>query len=197
MDSRPVPGDDHSDNPEDVDARWAEIVAELGDLDDPDDDLLRDADEASRGGSARPAPDEGSTSVPPHRRRADDRDDAPGSSARIIRPAAPEPDDVEAGGEVPLGPRSWAPDPARDEADDHFVPPDPDPVLGGDPLLTLAWSAVLGVPLMALLVALFWHSVPDVVLQVAGAAFLLGVGLLFWRMPHHRDPDDDDTGAVV
>ena len=27
--------------------------------------------------------------------------------------------------------------------------------------------------------------------------FVLGVGVLVWRMPHRRDPDDDDTGAVV
>jgi len=197
MDSRPVPGDDRSEDPEDVDARWAEIVAELGDLDDSDDDLLRDADEASRGSSARPAPDEGSTSVPPHRRRGDDKETGTGPGARIIRPAASEPSDGEEDAGAPTGPRSWAPDPARDEADDHFVPPDPDPVLGGDPLLTLAWSAVLGVPLLALLAALFWHSVPDVVLQIAGAAFLLGVGLLFWRMPRRHDVDSDDSGAVV
>jgi hypothetical protein len=26
---------------------------------------------------------------------------------------------------------------------------------------------------------------------------VLGVGVLLWRMPNRRDPEDDDTGAIV
>jgi hypothetical protein len=97
---------------------------------------------------------------------------------------------------APADPRSWAPDPAVEEAEDHFVPPDPPPVLGGDPLLTMAWVAVAGVPILLLVAIIAWRDIPDVVLQAAGAAFLAGVGLLLWRMPHEKS-DDAGPGAVV
>jgi len=93
-------------------------------------------------------------------------------------------------------PRSWAPDPAVEAAEEHFEPPDPEPVLGGDPLLTMAWSAVAGVPALVIVAVLVWRDIPTVVLQVAGVAFLAAVGLLFWRMPHDRE-DDSGPGAVV
>src|SRR5665647_579056 len=93
-------------------------------------------------------------------------------------------------------PRSWAPDPAVEAAEEHFEPPDPGPVLGGDPLLTMAWSAVAGVPALVIVAVLVWRDIPTVVLQVAGVAFLAAVGLLFWRMPHDRE-DDSGPGAVV
>lgn len=97
----------------------------------------------------------------------------------------------------PADPRAWAPDPEVAEAEDHFVPPDPEPVLGGDPLLTMAWSAVVGAALLVVVVVVGWRDAPTWVLQAAGAAFLGGAGLLVWRMPHDRDEDDDDPGAVV
>ena len=93
-------------------------------------------------------------------------------------------------------PRSWAPDPAVEAAEEHFEQPDPEPVLGGDPLLTMAWSAVAGVPALVIVAVLVWRDIPTVVLQVAGVAFLAAVGLLFWRMPHDRE-DDSGPGAVV
>lgn len=96
----------------------------------------------------------------------------------------------------PADPRAWEPDPAVEEAENHFVPPDPGPVLGGDPLLTMAWVAVVGVPLLLMVAVVAWRGVPTIVLQVAGVAFLAGVGLLVWRMPRDRD-HDAGPGAVV
>lgn len=96
---------------------------------------------------------------------------------------------------TPVGPRSWAPDPVAEEAEDHFVPPDPGPVLGGDPLLTMAWSVAVGVPVLIVLAVVLWPDVPRLVLQVGAVAVLGAIGLLLWRMPHRRD--DDDPGAVV
>lgn len=94
----------------------------------------------------------------------------------------------------PSDPRAWAPDPKAEEAENHFVPPDPGPVLGGDPLLTMAWTVVAAVPLL-MLVSVVWRAVPTIVLQGAGACFVVAIGLLLWRMP--RDHEDDGPGAVV
>jgi hypothetical protein len=93
-------------------------------------------------------------------------------------------------------PRSWSPDPAAEEAEDHFTPPDPGPVLGGDPLLTMAWCAVAGVPILLMVAVVAWRDMPTWLLQAAAVAFLAGVGLLLWRMPRDRE-HDDGPGAVV
>lgn len=95
------------------------------------------------------------------------------------------------------GPRD-APRPPDDVGDDvasHFEPPEPAPVLGRDPLLTLGWGVVVLVPLAIIASLVLRLPVPPVVLQVAGAAAVLALVLLWWRMPSHRD--DDDQGAVV
>lgn len=96
----------------------------------------------------------------------------------------------------PGDPRAWAPDPAVEEAENHFVPEDPGPVLGGDPLLTMAWAAVVGVPVLLMVAVIAWRDIPPIVLQVAGAAFVAAVALLLWRMPRDRS-DDAGPGAVV
>lgn len=90
-------------------------------------------------------------------------------------------------------------DAAEQEVDDqeHFVPPEPPPVLGGDPLLTMAWFAVIGMPVLWLVVLIVWTSAPQVLVRASAVVFFAGLAVLFWRMPHRRDPDDHDTGAVV
>ncbi len=93
-------------------------------------------------------------------------------------------------------PRSWSPDPAVEEAEDHFEPPEPEPVLGGDPLLTMAWVAVITLPVLVIIAVVAWRDVPTWLLQAAGVTFLIGAGLLVWRMPHERE-DDDGPGAIV
>lgn len=166
---------------------------------DPDEDSAATPDDAAPPHEATPEPTAedvdaqwrdivtrlGDLEVPPEpRRRADDvRPGEQGPGARIVRAAA----DAH---------RGWAPDPVAEEEEDHFQPPDPGPVLGGNPLLTMAWTVAIGVPLLALLVVVVWRDVPPLVLQVAGVVFLGAVGLLLWRMPHTRD-DDDGPGAVV
>jgi len=149
--------------------------------------------------------------MPPRPHDADEPDEARPDEARPDDvapeedgPASPELDDEDvaarwAGIVSTLSspdPRAWAPDPAVEEAENHFVPPDPGPVLGGDPLLTMAWVAVVGVPLLLLVAVIAWRDIPTIVLQVAGVAFLAGVGLLLWRMPRDRD-HDAGPGAVV
>ncbi|MCL3862172.1 hypothetical protein [Actinotalea sp. K2] len=162
------------DRPEDdtFDARWAAIVERLGDLDtgdDPGSVPEGPADEPQPTGRERPSD---------RRSPADQTETTPEVAAR------------------PTAPRGWSPDEDVEEAETHFTPPEPGPVLGGEPLLTLAWSVVVAVPLLLLLVVVFWQDAPDLLLQLAGGAFLLACGLLVWRMPHRRD-DDEGPGAVV
>ena len=83
------------------------------------------------------------------------------------------------------------------DAEEHFVGPDPGPVFGGDPLLTMAWLGAAGMPVLLLVLVVAWPSAPRALYQAAGLAFVLGVAVLLWRMPHRRDGSDDDTGAVV
>jgi hypothetical protein len=162
---------DRGDPPDDeVAERWAEIVADLGPLgagDEPD----RTAD---------PDPGVGPAVTYPV---------APWVAAR---PAARE-----------LSGRDWAGtddiDAAEAEIDEreHFVPPDPGPVLGGDPLLTMAWLGAAGVPIGLILVLVVWRDAPAVLMQAAGVVFVLSCALLVWRMPHRPEDDDRGPGAVV
>lgn len=154
-----------------VDARWAQIVAHLADLD------------------AR-APTDGVAD-----RRVSD--------ARTVRPAREPAAPPEPAAPRELTGRDWdgtAQQEAAEEAvdaEEHFVPPDPGPVLGGDPLLTLAWTATVGVPVLFFVLLLVWPDAPGWLLGVAGAVLAAGLAVLVWRMPHRRDEDDDDSGAVV
>jgi hypothetical protein len=104
------------------------------------------------------------------------------------------------------GPRDWAAggEPADevdevDEVDDEggFVPPDPGPVLGGDPLLTMAWAGVIAVPIVLVASTVLNYAVPTWLFIAIGAVFVVGVGVLVWRLPSHGPTDGDGNGAVV
>ena len=167
------------------DEAWAAIVAELGELD------------GYSGEEQSPEPE----SIPPTGASTEPTSGltfpvAPWvADRRVVRPAA----DVS----PELSGRDWDGTSQIDDAEasidaeEHFVPPDPGPVLGGDPLLTMAWCAAAGVPIFLLIVLVLWRDAPPALVQAAAALFVVGVGVLLWRMPHRRDPDDDDSGAVV
>ena len=172
---------------DEVAARWAEIVADLGGL-----------------GTAGPEPasDEGTDPTqragdgPPERTRPADE----GAGPAVTYPVAPWVSARPAGRE--LTGRDWAGtddiDAAEAQIDDreHFVPPEPGPVFGGDPLLTMAWLGAAGIPIALLVVLVAWQDAPTILLQAAGVVFVLSCALLVWRMPHRRD-DDGGPGAVV
>ncbi|MCB7137255.1 hypothetical protein [Cellulosimicrobium marinum] len=171
-DAAPAPAEGRDEDARedlDVEARWAGIVAELGDLDAtaPGRDGPGPGDDAASG-AAGPRDLLGSVPVAPWVR-------------------AP-------------GPRDWPTTPeveAIEEAESHFVPPDPPLVLGRDPLLTMAWSAVVGVPVVLLVLLVVARPFPVVAAQVGAGAFLAALAVLLWRMPHRRDEEDQDPGAVV
>ena len=173
-----LPDDDLPDDA--VEARWADIIAQLGPLDEPRADGTSTSDGAGPADADAGAAPEG---VP---------DSTPDTSAEAARTTG-------------SGPRDWPVTPDvedLEETESHFTPPDPEPVLSCDPLLTLAWSLVVGIPVLVVLGVVVRAAVPALRLPawsgpVAGGLFLVGLGVLLWRMPHHRDPDDDGTGAVV
>lgn len=184
-DAVPGVGPDASDPADDAraetdDERWDAIVAQLGDLagytgtdDDDEDHPSGRAADASASTDPAGTPTVWST------------------DARVVRPARD------------LAGRDWDGTDQIDEAEqavdaeEHFVPPDPGPVLGGDPLLTMAWIGAAGMPVFLLVVLIAWRDAPSAIVQAAAVVFVVGVAVLVWRMPHRRDPSDDDTGAVV
>jgi hypothetical protein len=182
-----VPGDTPRElGDDDVASRWADIVATLGDLGAPRADGAADDPEKPAESSQTSRPDDESSADD----RSGDRSDEPATGSRVILPA---------------GPRDWPLTPeieALEEAESHFTPPVPPPLLSRDPLLTMAWSFVVGVPTLALIgmivsAAMSSVSIPPLAGQVGLGLFVTGLGVLIWRMPHQRDPDDDGPGAVV
>lgn len=157
-----------TDPPSDEDV-WNGIVAQLGDIDGYD-------------GKALPEPEPTAPLDFPV---------APWvADSRVVRPAP------DRSGRDWEGTAQFDDAEAVVDAEEHFVPPDPGPVLGGDPLLTMAWIAAVGMPIFLLVVVIVWPTAPLALIQAAGVVFVLGVGVLLWRMPNRRD-SDDDTGAVV
>ncbi|WP_454858026.1 hypothetical protein [Promicromonospora soli] len=195
-----VPGDTPRElGDDDVASRWADIVATLGDIGVSDADRGAGDPEEPAESSQTSRPDDESDAVDrasepaPDRasdRASDDADDEPGVESRVILPAGPR--------DWPLSPEAEA----LDEEDSHFTPPEPPPLLSRDPLLTMAWSFVVGVPVLAVVgivvsAAVPALSIPPLVGQIGLGLFVAGLAVLIWRMPHQRDPDDDGPGAVV
>lgn len=169
---------DGDDRRVDVEAAWADIVARWN-ADDPavgawpasedtDDDI-------------GPRPSDPPVDHPEPRGDADAAEDwgtvpshVGGDAAREAAMAEPEDEDTEG-----------------------YVPPEPPPLPRGDLFTVLSWTGVLGAPLFFLITALFWRTVPQILIVVAVAAFIAGFVALVLRMPDRRDPDDHDDGAVI
>ncbi len=161
---------DRHDDADDVDARFAELVASLDEVED------------------LPATDESEVGD------ADDVEPRTGTGLGLTYPVAPW---------VAAGPRDWDGTAQIGDAEqtvdalEDFVPPDPGPVMGNDPLVTMAWLAAVGIPALSLVLFLFWRTAPTVIFQAGGIVCLAGIAVLLWRMPARRDPEDHDSGAVV
>jgi hypothetical protein len=189
-----VPGDTPRElGDDDVASRWADIVATLGDLG------------ASRAGGAADDPTRPAESSQTSRLDGESTADD-GAVDRVDGSVADRSDEPATGSRVilPAGPRDWPLTPeieALEEAESHFTPPEPPPLMSRDPLLTMAWSFVVGIPILALVgmvvSAASAVSIPPLAGQIGLGLFVTGLGVLIWRMPHQRDPDDDGPGAVV
>ncbi|MCQ1949726.1 MULTISPECIES: hypothetical protein [Arthrobacter] len=83
----------------------------------------------------------------------------------------------------------------EDEDDGGFVPPEPPPLGTGEPLVVLSWLGTLAGPLLLLVFAMFWRSAPLPVILGTIAVFAGSAAYLLFRLPQHRDEDDD--GAAV
>lgn len=95
--------------------------------------------------------------------------------------------------------RPMNPVPAADADDDeHFVPPPPQTLPRLDPLTRLGWAAVIGGPVLLVLVVLFGHALPAWVPLVGVLILVGGFGLLVSRLrPSNDDGSDHHDGAVV
>ncbi|MFC6062321.1 hypothetical protein [Streptomyces ochraceiscleroticus] len=103
-----------------------------------------------------------------------------------------------------VGPRDWSADAPSDEDFDeddegHFTPPEPPPLPQADVTTKFAWIAVLGGPLLLILVMIFQQPVTWWITTLGIGGFLGGFATLFARMK--TDDEDDDPrpggGAVV
>lgn len=128
----------------------------------------------------------------------------PGPGPEPVSPAAPDPaaaakadprssqaPSARPNGDPPAGPRDYTAPPEPE----GFVPEEPAPLTGAQPLSVLAWIGAVGAPLAMLLSALVWQSAPWSAVLGMIAVFIASVAYLLLRLPSERNNDDD--GAVV
>ncbi|WP_298803907.1 hypothetical protein [uncultured Pseudokineococcus sp.] len=210
------------EDPVDVDAAWADIVARWGEP----------AAEPGhpRGGPRpdQPRTDRPGTDQPRTERPGTDRPGTDGPGPAEPRPdvgdaadARPDPDPGPTTPQASGGPvaRGWDDVPLRAPGEDdpwrsapvgsgdgqgrgapdrdgeeHYTPPEPVPG-PPTPLVTrLAWAGAVAGPAVLLLCALVWRDAPALVVAAAVVAFVGGFGVLVARLPRSHD---DDDGAVV
>ncbi|MFF4738046.1 hypothetical protein ACFY2W_19495 [Streptomyces sp. NPDC001262] len=170
---------DESHDPLDEEAAWQQLVAAYGEQPDPEKGLW-----PATGGENAPA--EGTATKPePERPEQPER---PGSFI-VYAPG--------------VGPRDWttpsAPAAAEQEEEGHFVPPEPPPLPTGDVTSRFAWIAVLGGPLLLLVMVLLRQELTWWITTLGVGGFLGGFATLVLRMRDSDGDDDDDPGrgAVV
>ncbi|EME98363.1 hypothetical protein J7W19_08380 [Streptomyces mobaraensis NBRC 13819 = DSM 40847] len=169
---------DDSRDPLDEDAAWAELVAAYGEQPDPEKGRWpATGDDEGPAPTAAPA----ATEPPP-------APDAPARPGGFI---------VYAPG---VGPRDTpAPDPLDEDDDEgHFIPPEPPPLPTGDVTSRFAWIAVLGGPLLLLIMVLLRQELTWWITTLGIGGFLGGFATLVLRMRDgDEDEDDPGRGAVV
>ncbi|MER7985951.1 hypothetical protein ABTY53_10165 [Streptomyces noursei] len=203
-------------DPLDEEAAWAEIVAGYGErpefpstADRPDRAPAPDgaAADGTRTDGART--DGGAVKDGAVKDGAAKDGDAPDSGA-------PGPADAVPGDGTPsrpgsfvvfapgVGPRNWTPaEPSDDDFDEtdegHFTPPEPPPLPSADTTAKFAWIAVLGGPLLLLVMVLLQQPVTWWITVLGIGGFVGGLATLFARMGNDREDDEEPPGggAVV
>ena len=165
--------------PLDEDAAWAALVAGYDDEPEPGTGLWPEAEDITPKADQAPDPAES----------ADGEDRGPVNT--VLRPAnrsiVIHP--------VIKGPRDF--EPAEDDEDAHFVPPEPPPLPEADVTTKFAWIAVLGGPLLLLSFVLFELEITWWALLVGVGGFLGGFSTLVARMRTGEDDDDLPGGGAV
>ncbi|HCA87513.1 MAG TPA: hypothetical protein DEQ61_19820 [Streptomyces sp.] len=134
---------------------------------------------------------------------ADDTEPETGSAGSPASPAAPAaPADRPLGSSVTvhpagIGPRDWSPEAPEEDGEGHFVPPEPPPPPRGDMVTRCAWLAVLGGPLLLIVLVVAQQPVTWLAATVGVGGFLCGFGTLVYRMKDDDEFDDPGRGAVV
>ncbi|WP_367139995.1 MULTISPECIES: hypothetical protein [Streptomyces] len=196
-------GRDESRDPLDEDAAWAELVAAYGEQPDPETGRwpATGGDDTGAGTGAGAGAPAGGGAGEGKAEKAEK--DTPAGPPSPPREEAPGSFIVYAPG---VGPRDWStPEPPDDDAveadaDDegHFVPPEPPPLPTGDVTARFAWIAVLGGPLLLLIMVLLQHPLTWWLTTIGIGGFLGGFATLVLRMKDSDEEDDDPgRGAVV
>lgn len=194
---------DSADGPEDIDAAFAEIVAEL----EQDPRLARwpdergpepadpaDADSGAGGASSPPAAPRPIEPGPVESSPVDPGRVEPGP----VEPAPGERGPIEPTGRVdradtPSGPRDWTPD---EEDEGHFVPPEPPP-LPKPRASTIGGISLVLVGVLLLLAPGLAGAASTVSLPLGLVAISGGIGWLLFRMRQTPPASEDDDGAQL
>lgn len=170
-------GDGRERADDEVDAAWADIIARLGPLGDPEPDAPGDPAPGLREGRGE-GRGEGQES-------GDGSGGHQGAGAAATSWVAPR----------PAGPRDHVPSPEEDGDEGHFVPDDPAPLRGVGLAWWAPWLALVGAPVLLGVVALARGSVPAWLLLAAVVAFTGGAVAAVLRLPARTD--DGGDGAVL
>lgn len=151
---------------------WADLVSRL--KEDSDRTLLgqAEADAAEPKPPAGPGPDRAENGFrrfdPLNVSKTDDTLPAPGAMA---------------------GPRDYSP--PEDDSDAEFVPEEPASLATVEPAIALGWVGAAGAPIGLLLASMFWRGLPWFAIVALVLIFIGSAGYLVYRLPNHRDHDDD------
>ncbi|KIF70263.1 membrane protein [Streptomyces sp. AcH 505] len=207
---------DREPQPIDEDAAWAAIVAGYGEepADPPGAKPFKSVDglavlEGERNRTRGSDTEQGGT---PESGPEPEGPEPEGPAAEVPPASAPEGVKPPLGGSVVFapgvgGPRDYALDEPHDDGIDdddddgegHFVPPEPPPLPEADVTTRFAWLAVIGGPLLMLIVILLQWDMTWWLTTLSIGGFLGGFATLVARMQHDEDDDHDDPGrgAVV
>lgn len=182
---------DSADGPEDIDARFAEIVAglerdaPLGQWPDGSDTRAVDRFDPARGQDPTETESGGADTASEDSAEPGSRRDATGDdSTTAANPVAEG-----------SGPRDWAPGPEVEDDEGHFEPPEPPPITPPQPS---TWGGigliVLGV--VMLVVPGLFGALGAVALPLGLVSISGGIAWLLLRM-RHTPPHDSDDGAQL